>query len=1164
MKRTKIVSVLLSIAIAIPSASLLLKQNKMLRADTSAGNAISDVTDEDIKIETSFPDENFRKIVSAFDTNGDGFLSQAERDAVTELKVSSKDIASLEGIQYFTSLTYLGSGYNQLQSLDLSKNTELTTLILRSNQLTSLDLSKNTKLETLNVNSNKLTALNLENCTKLTVLSCEINEITSINVSKCTNLVELHAYKNQIASLDVSGCASLSILNLEKNALTSLDISKNTKLTSLDLDYNTEMTSIDTADCPDLVKLSLQFTNMKSLDVTENPKLEALYIYYASGNYTSGISSIDLSKNSHLKDLSLIYCGNLTSLDLTNNPELEKFSSLGTKIEAVDVRNCAELTRFKVESSTLKEIDLSNNTKLQHLVLYGNKLTSVDVSHNPELTWIDISNNKDITSIDLSNNTKLNHFECSYTKIDKLDLSHNPDLHYLECDGTQITDLEIGSSPLLVDLYENVTPVDYEYSSSVYHYKSTTAQLIINKTVNITVSIPDDIPITAGYFPDPVLCEYVKQFDTKTDGLLSKAEREAVEEISIGAKGLADATGIEHFPKLKVFSCGTSKLTALDVSKNTELEGLYVSYNEISELDLSKNTALVKLDCYHNNLSTLDLSNNTSLTYLRASWNAFTQVDLSMLPGLTSLYLGYCKLESIDLSHNPELDYVDICKNQLQSVDVSHNTKLTTLDVWGNKQLTSIDITMLPLLTDFHCTDCNITSLDLSGNPVLDWLWCGGNPLGSLDLSHNPELRNLTTYRNGLTELDVSMCPKLVTLAVSYDHIGTLDVSMCPNLTYLECDDCGLTELDISNNPKLTTLEVENNALTTLDVTRASNLRNLKCYHNNLSEINISNCAILVDLVNTFPRKGTERYMYDDYEGSPQRFLYYDATTKLITDQPVVIEPDPPTPEPQPTTPEPQPDTPTPAPAKDPSFEDFVERLYVVALGRESEPEGKAFWVDQVVNKGFTGADCARFFMLGAPEFLGRNLTDDEFVEVLYKTYFDRDSEPEGKAYWMGRLASGEARAVLVEEFIESVEWCNVCATYGVKSGALYHKATIPSKNAVKFATRLYTCCLGRDPEEEGLSYWALALTNLDVSGYQAASLFFTLPEFVGLNTTNEEYLRRLYTTFMGRDPEADGFNYWLSMLNDGTDRVEVMKIFASCPEFQEICNQYGIVRGEI
>ena len=255
--------------------------------------------------------------------------------------------------------------------------------------------------------------------------------------------------------------------------------------------------------------------------------------------------------------------------------------------------------------------------------------------------------------------------------------------------------------------------------------------------------------------------------------------------------------------------------------------------------------------------------------------------------------------------------------------------------------------------------------------------------------------------------------------------------------------------------------------------------------------------------------------------------------------------------------------------SSDPSFEEFVERLYTVALDRPSEPEGKAFWVDQVVNKGFTGADCARFFMLGAPEFLNRNLTDDEFVEVLYKTYFNRESEPEGKAYWLGRLAEGTERAVLVEEFIESTEWCDVCAYYGVKSGALYHKATKPSKNALRFASRLYICCLGRAPEEDGLAYWALALTNLDATGYQAASLFFTSPEFIGLGLSDDVFVERLYRTFMGREPDEPGSAYWITFLRSGNfsgkdPRVETMKTFAGCPEFETICNAYGMIRGAI
>ena len=290
-----------------------------------------------------------------------------------------------------------------------------------------------------------------------------------------------------------------------------------------------------------------------------------------------------------------------------------------------------------------------------------------------------------------------------------------------------------------------------------------------------------------------------------------------------------------------------------------------------------------------------------------------------------------------------------------------------------------------------------------------------------------------------------------------------------------------------------------------------------------------------------------------------------------ITEEPVSPEPISPKPDdPEPVNPDPgDPKDPDPVPADpDPtdgaSFKDFIERLYVVALGREAEEDGVNYWMKQVSENGFTGADCARFFLLESPEFMNRNLPDDVFIATLYQTFFGRESDEAGMSYWLGRLASGATKADLVNDFIESVEWCNICASYGIKSGAEFHKATIPSKNAVMFATRLYTCCLGRDPEEDGLNYWALALTNLEASGYQAASLFFTLPEFVGLNTTNEEYLMRLYTTFMGREPEADGFNYWLGLLNNGSDRVDIMKAFAGCPEFAEICNEYGMIRGEI
>ena len=73
-----------------------------------------------------------------------------------------------------------------------------------------------------------------------------------------------------------------------------------------------------------------------------------------------------------------------------------------------------------------------------------------------------------------------------------------------------------------------------------------------------------------------------------------------------------------------------------------------------------------------------------------------------------------------------------------------------------------------------------------------------------------------------------------------------------------------------------------------------------------------------------------------------------------------------------------------------------------------------------------------------------RNLKTEDFVEILYRMLFDRASEPNGKKYWVDAINNGtKTRAEVVNDFIESTEWCNVCAEYGIESGAKYHKPTI-------------------------------------------------------------------------------------------------------------------------
>ena len=716
--------------------------------------------------------------------------------------------------------------------------------------------------------------------------------------------------------------------------------------------------------------------------------------------------------------------------------------------------------------------------------------------------------------------------------------------------------------------------------------------------------------------------------DTKDKkGVLTEDEIASRLYMDLDDLGIKTLKGIEYFTELQALYCSSNPISDLNLTANVNLEYVELYFNtEPYSADLSGLSKLEKLAIENSNIVSLNCTGCVSLGHVRANECIF--LETLNLSGCTSLDILLCKkdaaLTSVNLSGCSALTYMD-CDDStaLAELDLTDCVKLDELScsycsiaklTWGN----------MPKLKRLSCDHNALTSLDVTGCPALEELYCEVNDITELKMNRNPKIKYIRVEGNPVTEIEIYSSPILLDILAncdgpvtgSYSYLGARLINyMVYNASigaggsvlsiWCDQDDVLITEApiysvtvttdgngtasaSITSGPEytegtLTAVAGEgyvfkewqvvsggakiadvNSATTTFEIGHGdaeikavfvlpSRTISVTTDGNGTASASVTSAPAGTSV--TLTAVANSGYQFKEWQVVSGGVTIADAksatTTFVVGEADVeikaIFEA-----------------APTPEPTKDPSFEDFVERLYVVALGRASEAEGKAFWVDQVVNKGFTGADCARFFMLGAPEFLGRNLTDDEFVEVLYKTYFDRDSEPDGKAYWMGRLASGTERAVLVEEFIESVEWCNVCAMYGVKSGAKYHKATVPSKNAVKFATRLYTCCLGRDPEAEGLEYWALALTNLDATGYQAASLFFTRPEFVGLKTTNEEYLTRLYTTFMGREPEAEGFAYWLGLLNGGTDRVDVMKAFAGCPEFQEICNSYGIERGEI
>ena len=188
----------------------------------------------------------------------------------------TEPLTSLQGIEYFESLTELYCLSNQLTSLDVSANTALTKLYCQNNQLTSLDVSGCTALTYLNCGSNQLTSLDVSANTALTYLDCASNQLTTLDVSGCTALTQLWCFYNSLESLDVSGCTALMGLYCYSNQLESLDVSGCTALTELSCSSNS-LTSLDMSGCTALTAVVCYSNQLTSLDVSANTALTELY-----------------------------------------------------------------------------------------------------------------------------------------------------------------------------------------------------------------------------------------------------------------------------------------------------------------------------------------------------------------------------------------------------------------------------------------------------------------------------------------------------------------------------------------------------------------------------------------------------------------------------------------------------------------------------------------------------------------------------------------------------------------------------------------------------------------------------------------------------------------------------------------------------------------------
>lgn len=614
-------------------------------------------------------------LVERFDIDGDGVITSVEALKVTELRVTTDVVFSLEGIENFKNLETLyctgwydeyapGTHPGVLDSLDLSSNTKLRYLDCSGNMIRSLNVEGCVFLEYLQCGSNLLDKLDVSNCSKLGYLGVGYNRIKAIDLSANTKLDFLDISENGITSFIFP--TMLKELVCRDNPISAIDVSKIEGLKRLDVS-GSKVSSLFLSGNPVLEDLSCCDCNLRSLLLTCNPKLSNLHCW---GNR---FTRLDVSRNPLLGsggEETGLFCYPMQDIlgqnlleyvfvaDGQSIPKVT-FDRDPTRVPAETIIKTFRPNAIPVEDPAFKryliseghdkdgdgEISLEEAESIQAINCVSdvwNIQSAQGIEFMPNLTYLVIRG----TWVPYYSEGLPEHYFISSWRVNnsidggpvgtlkRIDVSYNYKLHEFNVGHNE----GLGETQGTIDLSQNA-----ELTSVCVNYCRLGVPDVSHLGKLISFSADGDM----GSFPDFSGCKelvelclgYVEGCDSDID--LSNHKK--LEKLSLsGFKG--KVSGIEELSRLKIlimdWSPNSGDLLESEVPSLTNLEELSLHGSNIDHIELSKLVKLVYLNVGWDSIKSLDVSNNLLLGSKGNTSGSIYPLQCTPMDGLETIYVA--------------------------------------------------------------------------------------------------------------------------------------------------------------------------------------------------------------------------------------------------------------------------------------------------------------------------------------------------------------------------------------------------------------------------------------------------------------------------------------------------------------------------------------------
>lgn len=509
-------------------------------------------------------------------------------------------------------------------------------------------------------------------------------------------------------------------------------------------------------------------------------------------------------------------------------------------------------------------LDISENRKLERLTLEHNKMNSIYLGNNEELEYLNISYGN-IRSVNLSNNKKITTFKAVDSNLGRLELKDNNMLKNINITATNLMRIDLSGAP-------NLSVFSYKPKNN---NKYALEKIDLSKNINLKEI-------------------YIKGNIYRTDRG-DRIERVGTKEIILGENKNIETININHTlleeidltgcPSLIELTCEKTKISKLDLSKNTKLLKLYCGeyggYNyikgEIKELILKNANQLRYIDCKGNKLDNIDFSDCKSLISLDTRENNLKSLDLSNSPDIKALYtdncMGYVKLNSkaylSDINQRLPIQTISVPVDKgVKEIDLGKlfpnidmdKLKIISKDVkkdgykivWEADNIQSIKYAYetgagirLNVIIEINEEDIDITEgVVLNDTNFKDGTFI--NYLCSMDFVHDngDKFKKLEYGKEISAEVIKNITKINVGHSEEYDgyKIESLKgIEYFKNLKNLDCQNNKIDELNIYKNTKLEHLNCDGNGISNLDISKNLELKELYCARNKISDLDVSN-----------------------------------------------------------------------------------------------------------------------------------------------------------------------------------------------------------------------------------------------------------------------------------------------------------------------------------